>query len=59
MSAQPPDILASKGVKLPLWKKMALQACFLGPPNLDTFDLISKQLIVSPVIKYAYVHSHG
>ncbi len=47
----PPEVLARKGVKLPLWKKMALQACFLGPPNLDTFDQIKQRLFVSPVIR--------
>ena len=48
---QPPAILQQKGVKLELWKKMALQACFLGPPNLDTFEAIKQKLIVSPVIR--------
>lgn len=48
---QPPEVLARKGVKVPLWKKMALQACFLGPPNLDTFEQIKQRLFVSPVIR--------
>jgi hypothetical protein len=46
-----PPLLAARGIKLERWKKMALQACFLGPPNLPTFDIISKKLIVSPVIR--------
>jgi hypothetical protein len=48
---QPPAILQQREVKPELWKKMALQACFLGPPNLDTFEEIKQRLIVSPVIK--------
>lgn len=48
---QPPAILQQRRVKPELWKKMALQACFLGPPNLDTFEEIKQRLIVSPVIK--------
>jgi len=46
-----PDILAQSGVKEALWKKMALQACFLGAPNVPTFDVISEKLIVSPVVR--------
>ena len=51
----PPEILKQKGVKPELWKKMALQACFLGPPNLDTFEEIKQKLIVSPVIRILVV----
>jgi hypothetical protein len=46
-----PEVLASRGVKPGLWKKMALQACFLGAPNIPTFDIIANRLIVSPVIR--------
>lgn len=48
---EPPEVLKRQGVKPSLWKKMALQACFLGPPNLDTFDELKKKLLVSPVIR--------
>lgn len=48
---EPPEVLKRKNVKLPLWKKMALQACFLGPPNLDTFDQVKQRLFVSPVVR--------
>jgi len=52
---QPPEILRQAGVGQDLWKKMALQACFLGPPNLDTFQKIKQRLIVSPVIRVLVV----
>lgn len=51
----PPEILQQKRIAPNVWKKMALQACFLGPPNLDTFEEIKQKLIVSPVIRILVV----
>lgn len=51
-----PDVISVVGVKEELWKKCALQACFLGAPRIPTFDVISEKLIVSPVVRYVTSH---
>lgn len=48
---QPPDVVKEQNIDGDLYKKMCLQACFLGPPNIPTFDLISNRLIVSPIVR--------
>jgi len=48
---QPPDVVKAQKIEGDLYKKMCLQACFLGPPKIPTFDLISNRLFVSPIVR--------